>query len=117
MFKKAMLILLFFSGYTHAYLCQNKITGETFKGGDQNLVVYLDSDIADGENRFANVGDFIECKNELPLSFTDYLDLESNGVLAGSSAGKFGDLTGGVYINNRRFIANQDNGDAANLLI
>ncbi len=109
MFKKAMLILLFFSGYTHAYLCQNKITGETFKGGDQNLVVYLDSDIADGENRFANVGDFIECKNELPLSFTDYLDLESNGVLAGSSAGKFGDLTGGVYINNRRFIANQDN--------
>lgn len=110
MLKKAMLILLFFSSYTHAYLCRNNFTGEEFKGGNQDLVVYIDSEInTNNVNIFANVGDFIECKNEIPNQYIDYMELNANGIAPGSSVSQFAGLTGGAFINNTEFIVGNGN--------
>ncbi|WP_299999180.1 fimbrial protein [uncultured Cedecea sp.] len=110
MLRNIIFIFLLFSGSTHAYLCMNTLTGETFKSGNQDLVVFLDSDIQAGENIFANVGDYISCKNEIPDQYTDFLDLQTpNAIIPGSAVQGLG-LDGGVYINGQRFRAGQTNG-------
>lgn len=98
--------LILCSPFSHAYVCKNLYTGEEFRdSGSQDILVPIDSDIVTFENIFANVGDYVLCKNEIPSRFVDYLDIKRFGIHLGSKLKQQG-FSGGVYVDNVRHVEN-----------
>lgn len=99
--KLIVFISILFISNVQAYTCHNKYTGEEFKGGSQIIEVPIDSDIVQFENIFANVGEYLECRNDWSGSYTDYMEIVPFGIHLGEKL-KEQRFSGGVYINNIR---------------
>ncbi|WP_180737875.1 fimbrial protein [Providencia stuartii] len=103
--KMFVAFLFLFSSSSYSYICLNKYTGETFKNGDQIIEVPIDSDITQVENIFANVGEYLDCRNEIPNQYVDYLEIKRLGITLGNVLKSQG-FSGGVYVNNSRYTEN-----------
>lgn len=103
--KKIIFFLFIFTCCNaQAYVCKNMQTGEWIDDGSQTIRVPIDSNLSDSENIFANVGDYFSCKNDLPGSYVDYLEVESNGIHLGDKL-KAQRFSGGIYVNDSRHLA------------
>ncbi|MEX6312687.1 fimbrial protein [Providencia manganoxydans] len=100
-----MKILLFFilsilSCHSYAFVCKTN-DGVEVMGGTQNIYdVPIDSDIfaqPDRINEFADIDEFMTCRNEAPLSYVDYLRL--TGARAGTKFTNISGLKTGVVLN------------------
>lgn len=105
-YKKVLLSsLLFASANTYSYQCINKLTNVPFQSGAQTIRVPIHSKISKGENIFANVSDYIDCKNDEPWAYIDTLYVIPYGIHLGNKLTQQG-FNGGAYINSNRYYAN-----------
>ncbi|HEK1094871.1 TPA: fimbrial protein [Proteus mirabilis] len=105
--SKAKLAILFllpvFSINVCAYHCINKATNERFDIGAQNIRIPIFSKIVKGENVFGNIGDYIDCKNDIPETYIDTLYVVPNGIKLGPKL-LAQSMMGGGYINGSRYL-------------
>lgn len=106
-----MKILLFFilsilSCHSYAFVC-NTNDGVEVMGGTQNIYdVPIDSDIFAQPNRineFADIDQFMHCKNQAPGAYVDYLKL--TGATAGPKFAGVSGLKTGVVLNGSYLVA------------
>lgn len=106
--KKIILLLLisFYIPDTFAFLCRNKMDGSIHYGGyNADIYIPVDDNLEyNNENIFANVADYIECWNEAPENYIDYLETDNNTAVPGPV---FSSLTTGIYLNGSRYLSNQ----------
>ncbi|MEQ4702391.1 fimbrial protein [Providencia rettgeri] len=99
-------ILLVISFNSYAFVCKTN-DGYEVMGGTQNIYgVPIDSDISaepDRINEFADIDDFITCRNEAPTSYIDYLRL--TGATAGPKLTSIPGLKTGVSLNGNYILA------------
>ena len=84
-----------YSNYTHAFICWMNDTGATIpKNGVEIIDLIINNDIVeyppDTINEYADMGDYISCKNEIPESYTDLLYVTGYTVLQRSPNIQFG---------------------------
>ncbi|HEM8865916.1 TPA: fimbrial protein [Providencia stuartii] len=106
-----MKILLFFilsilSCHSYAFVCKTN-DGVEVMGGTQNIYdVPIDSDIfaqPDRINEFADIDNFMTCRNEAPTAYIDYLYL--TGATAGPKFTAIPGLKTGVVLNGNYILA------------
>lgn len=106
-----MKILLFFilsilSCHSYAFVCKTN-DGVEVMGGTQNIYdVPIDSDIfaqPDRINEFADIDQFMHCKNQAPGTYVDYLKL--TGATAGPKFAGVSGLKTGVVLNGSYLLA------------
>ncbi|MGM0938663.1 MAG: fimbrial protein [Pseudomonadota bacterium] len=103
--NKIIFILLLFSSNSFSYHCINKYNGTKFDDGEQIIYVPIDSNITQTENIFANVGEYIDCKNDEPWFYKDSLFIKRFGIHLGPKL-REQNFSGGVYVNSSRYPVN-----------
>ncbi|MEX6003871.1 MULTISPECIES: fimbrial protein [Providencia] len=106
---KILLLLLvtsLFSPSIFAFQCRTN-GGQEFRGGTQNIYdVPIDNDIFAVPNRineFADVSDFMTCRNEAPFAYVDYLNV--TGASLGPAFRNNPELKAGVVIRGAYYLA------------
>ena len=82
----------------YSYQCINKLTNTPFQDGAQTIRIPIQSKIQAGENIFANVGDYISCKNDEPWAYVDTLFIKPYGIRLGNKLRAQGFSGGGMLM-------------------
>jgi minor fimbrial subunit len=101
MIYAVFLSLSVYSSYTYAFICNMNDTGaEIPKNGVEIIDLIINNDIVEHPpnviNEYADMGDYINCTNELPGIYTDLLFVTSYTVLQRSPNVQFGLQVQGV---------------------
>lgn len=100
------IMIMLFSSPLHAFVCKTN-GGQDVGGGTQNINdVPIDNDIFAVPNRindFADVSDFMSCRNEAPTAYVDYLNVI--GADLGPTFKNNPELKAGVAIRGNYYLA------------
>lgn len=74
----AAALLFFISLDASAYTCRNKQTGQSLKGGNSSVTVPISRTLTFGEQVVFDIGQYYECKNDVPSTYSDYMETQAN---------------------------------------
>lgn len=74
----AAALLFFISLDASAYTCRNKQTGQSLKGGNSSVTVPISRTLTFGEQVVFDIGQYYECKNDNPGTYSDYMETQAN---------------------------------------
>ncbi|EKT61584.1 fimbrial protein [Providencia sneebia] len=101
-----LIISTLFSSPLYAFVCKTNAGQEVSSGTQSINNIPIDNDIFAVPNRineFANVNDYMTCRNELPSAYVDYLNLQS--MTLGPVLQSNPDLKAGVSVRGVRYLA------------